>query len=65
MKTINFTCDLQLIALNISKNTKHVNVIVVSLGVILLSLIYNIEKECEFGENKHSELQTRLHGYRK
>ena len=33
------TCERQLNALNISKNTKHVNVIVVSRGVILLSLI--------------------------
>ena len=33
------TCDRQLSALNISKNTKHVNVIVVSRGVIMLSLI--------------------------
>ena len=33
------TCDRQLSALNISKNTKHVNVMVVSRGVIMLSLI--------------------------
>jgi hypothetical protein len=33
------TCDRQLNALNMSKNTKHVNVMVVSRGVILLSLI--------------------------
>ena len=33
------TCDLQLRALNISKNTKHVKVIVVSRAVILSSII--------------------------
>ena len=32
------TCDLQLRALNMSKRTKQVKVIVVSLGVTLLSL---------------------------
>ena len=35
------TCDRQLSALNMSKNTKQVKVIVVSLGVIILSLIWN------------------------
>lgn len=35
------TCERQLSALNMSKNTKHVNVIVVSRGVMTLSLIYN------------------------
>ena len=41
------TCDRQLSALNISKNTKHVNVMVVSRGVIMLSLI------CEKKKYKH------------
>ena len=35
------TCERQLSALNMSKNTKHVNVMVVSRGVMTLSLIYN------------------------
>ena len=39
--TIHHTCDRQLSALNMSKNTKQVKVIVVSLGVIILSLIWN------------------------
>ena len=34
------TCERQLRALNMSKNTKHVNVMVVSRGVIILSLIW-------------------------
>ena len=34
-----FTCERQLKALNISKKTKHVNVIVVSRAVILSSII--------------------------
>lgn len=35
------TCERQLSALNMSKNTKQVNVMVVSRGVMTLSLIYN------------------------
>ena len=41
IKQNKLTCDLQLSALNMSKNTKHVNVIVVSRGVILPSAICN------------------------
>jgi hypothetical protein len=42
---VSYTCDRQLRALNMSKNTKQVNVIVVSLGVIILSLIWNTTKK--------------------
>lgn len=39
MVNADFVCDLQLKALNMSKKTKQVNVIVVSLGVTIWSLI--------------------------
>jgi hypothetical protein len=53
-----YTCDRQLRALNMSKNTKQVNVIVVSLGVIILSLIWNKTKIFYKCEAKNTFLHT-------
>ena len=53
------TCERQLSALNMSKNTKHVNVMVVSRGVMTLSLIYNrtdwFELESTVSKSRNSQ----------